>query len=818
MGKYSAIYILIFFRLFVPFSLCAQQPELISSIIDKIELYEYSQSNSKIFTHFDKTIYTNNEDVWFTTYLLQTRLKNDKYNTVSAALINDNNHKVCLEKMFVMTEGLSFGHFTIPDTLFPGSYHILTFTNVLNKNGLPEDVFSQSITIKSSKAKSYSASIALTDSSASANNTDLKAVVSVAYNVEKHPVANVEYTIAGISTKTKVNKDGKLIIDIPRRAVVDMDYLKVVIKENDEASLLTLKLPAKEDTPMVKFYPEGGNLVEGLVNLVGFEVQTPAGYPLKISGVIYKNNKAVDTIQTSSYGVGKFEIAPEKNSRYVFKIIDRPGKLDTTYRLPQAIANLPVIHIKSPLAEDTLSLQLKTAYPQKVILFVHNYSNVIAMQQLALKAPATNVKIILSGAPKGLATVTVLDTLGRPLTERLFFAHYLQKDVIDIKTDKTTYLPRQKVNVELSLENLNSMPVNGAVSVACVQDNRVQSVNQKDIISYVYLQHNLQEAPLDPLKLGFLNKEYTEDILLVRGWRRYTWQNMLHTTPNDTARNTPVVSFIGRIKKFSKVPNSPAVLTVIDPAKQLHIVNAGVNGEFYIPMDMMKLPADEKLKLMVAGDHPELYEINFNNPYTSINQKLANNVEIINYNKLPAVNTNLQSLAGLEDVHVLKEVIIKGDRNDLFYAPDHSHERGYCGDYVCRNNILNCRNHWSAYDNIPPQLGQTYATNDDNQIKYTGCIIFTKDTTTVKYKLAINGINMPKEYYQLSNQEIQNAEPEFLSTVYWNYNVKLNSKKATELSFYTGDITGPFRIIVQGVSENEMLFKELYFNVVKKNN
>lgn len=44
----------------------------------------------------------------------------------------------------------------------------------------------------------------------------------------------------------------------------------------------------------------------------------------------------------------------------------------------------------------------------------------------------------------------------------------------------------------------------------------------------------------------------------------------------------------------------------------------------------------------------------------------------------------------------------------------------------------------------------------------------------------------------------------------------LNREKETEFSFYTGDITGVFKIIIQGITDNDVVYSENKFEVKNK--
>jgi hypothetical protein len=88
-------------------------------------------------------------------------------------------------------------------------------------------------------------------------------------------------------------------------------------------------------------------------------------------------------------------------------------------------------------------------------------------------------------------------------------------------------------------------------------------------------------------------------------------------------------------------------------------------------------------------------------------------------------------------------------------------------------------------------------------IVYTGC-----HETEYQYSLSVKGIYYTMQFYPSDYAQFNPPEPEFLSTIYWKHMVKISPEAANEVSFYTSDITGPFKIVVQGVSENGVVSAE----------
>ena len=70
-------------------------------------------------------------------------------------------------------------------------------------------------------------------------------------------------------------------------------------------------------TPCISFFPEGGNLVEGLMNTIAFKATDEKGIPVAVRGTI-SNNKNEKITSFSSYhdGMGMFELIPQAGLNY----------------------------------------------------------------------------------------------------------------------------------------------------------------------------------------------------------------------------------------------------------------------------------------------------------------------------------------------------------------------------------------------------------------------------------------------------------------------------------------------------------------------
>ncbi len=131
-----------------------------------------------------------------------------------------------------------------------------------------------------------------------------------------------------------------------------------------------------------------------------------------------------------------------------------------------------------------------------------------------------------------------------------------------------------------------------------------------------------------------------------------------------------------------------------------------------------------------------------------------------------------------------------------------------CGDYVCSYEILNCPNHRNASNNTLPVKGRTY-----RGVVYQGCTAEEQPApqNAVKFK----GIYAAQEFYPADYSEVNPSQPEYISTLFWQKQLLLEKGKPQEVSFYTSDITGPFKVVVQGTTNKDVVYGETSFKVNK---
>jgi hypothetical protein len=795
-------------------------------LVNKFALYNISEPVGTLFIHYDKTVFVNSEDVWFAAYLVRADSTVLKQQNTLSIVLSGVDKKIYSQHKYLVENGLANGAFAIPDSIAPGNYTITAYTNQLNKQGNPVFTFVQNITVKAAPSQSFTVAVTRNDTVnkidngtqflVKINNSDINQPpvkkpheYTVSYHLEGKPdrsglaIAAGEYQIWLTGDEFKTNQ----------ALYIDVTYLK---------NTKHIKLPLsgyKEQHTAVRFYPEGGNLAAGVLNYVGWEAKNQHGKPVKATGILYENAKTLDTISTSNNGIGRVWLLAKAGSTYTFKLIN-PDESDKIYTLPAPMAKLPAIHIANAITNDTLKIQLRGANPMNLRLLVHNYHQIYADVPVLTANEVSNIKIDVSKLAKGIAAITILNEDNKPLAERLFFAHYNSKGKLNIITDKPAYQKREQITLDLDLTNVKTkLSDSGHVSIACVRDDRVELSKLQDIESYTYLSHELGDYQTNFTASDLNNRQALESILLIKGWRRYKWEDMMNSTTRDTAIAFKSAAITGAVTYFGK-PLKKFALVRISQGEQETFLSTDKSGHFRLNAEDLMTRSDKPVNIAAYGGR--YLKLTLLDQYTSVNTNVVASLP----EQLPpdtlGVSTSNFTLKGLQNTRVLNAVVIKSRRIGSIDFPLREEKIGInkCGDYLCQYNCLNCPFPDHCRTTFIPIKGRLYQKHmirngiifRNPYVVYYACTLEDKPENY----LNIEGLRVGKEFYPIDSISLQSAQPLYQTTLYWNPSVIIDKSGKTKLSFYAGDIDGDYRVIVQGVAGNGLLFSDKKIKVEAK--
>jgi hypothetical protein len=287
-------------------------------------------------------------------------------------------------------------------------------------------------------------------------------------------------------------------------------------------------LKGKDD---LQFFPEGGGLVAGISSKVAFKATNPYGKGISMNGVIVnERNERVATFETKKFGMGAFTFTPAAGSQYK-ALVTTEGQDLLVKDLPVVKNQGYVVGLTASSGRVDLRINTNIAAQDAVFLFIHNGSQVTLAERLALNNGTSTLAIDKKKLSDGISYMTLFDSAGQPVAERLYFKKPEQKLNIDASSDLRQYQTRQQVKVKLAAANEAGVAQATDLSIAVHQLDNLQQAAQVDVVSYLWLGAAIKghlESPAYYFQNDYTETEEALDLLLLtQGWRQFKWEEML---------------------------------------------------------------------------------------------------------------------------------------------------------------------------------------------------------------------------------------------------------------------------------------------------
>ena len=298
-----------------------------------------------------------------------------------------------------------------------------------------------------------------------------------------------------------------------------------------------LKSEKKEDIE-VSFFPQGGSLITGLESRVAFKATDKNGRPIEVSGVVLNRSKDTVAVFSSIHqGVGEFRYTPEKNRGQVeIKV----GNKKKSLYMPESLPAGYVINVNS-LQEERLTIQLqKSENLQGETIGIATMMRGKVYDFSCIDFSANDVAVLnvdKSALPAGVGQIIVFDANGKIWVDRMFFVKKDDSELsITTQSDKKSYKPYEKVNLDFLVKDKTGSPVKTKFSLSVKDGDRSYENAIKDnLLINMLLSSDLKgyiENPSYYFEANDRKRLYELDLLMMtQGWRRYKWEQMSGIEP-----------------------------------------------------------------------------------------------------------------------------------------------------------------------------------------------------------------------------------------------------------------------------------------------
>ncbi len=295
----------------------------------------------------------------------------------------------------------------------------------------------------------------------------------------------------------------------------------------------------KSTAVSLRFFAEGGDMIEGERNTVAFKATYNNGLPFQVNGIIKKQptGEEVATLKTQHDGMGKFDIEQQPGEKYFAEWTDNNGKLQQTQLPEKKLTGVAfkVVQQKTKLYYNVVN---KSATDTLHVL-AYMYQKIIYKASLPIASGERHTGVIpLESFPSGALQLTVFNAAWQPVAERICFINnnnFLLNTTVNATA--INLQKRGKNSIEISMAD--TVPANLSLSVTDADFN--SEASGTSIISNLLLSGDIKGYINNPAyyftKPGdALLQEQLDLVMLTHGWRRYNWDNML-------AQKMPVINF-----------------------------------------------------------------------------------------------------------------------------------------------------------------------------------------------------------------------------------------------------------------------------------
>jgi len=612
------------------------------------------------------------------------------------------------------------------------------------------------------------------------------------------------------------------------------------------------------------FFPEGGVLVESVANIIVIKTSEQSMASFKI----YEGGNLVAQ-DSMSHGLGVFELAPQPDKIYIAELKNKNGQTKQI-NLPKAQATGYSLATSVSDPVQVVVRASKETRNQKENLWLV----VSAQSEIFYSAPfkfgdteQVTVQLPVKNLPRGLAQITLFNDKGIVRAERLFFNHLPAPVSVKINKDKSSYINRSLISLNVEVKDDLGNPVKGNFSIAVLNEKFSQNEVDNSMIDYLLINSELFTQE----KLADFTQKELDHFLITQQNKKSDWPAIIQGSKSLKYPFRQMVYYSGEAinaQTVKPVPDSTRIITYLQKNMIGYEAFTDKNGRFDLAFLFDFWNEDEVFYMM---ENRRGNEIDGRIKWDQDTVRLAANTiasgtqeksfyaqyqlqkRLIDksYNFYSAVpeksdaklladpNADFEDELTKVDISVkVQDYVVFPTMEELIreIVPSLQHRKS--GGKATVRVVL-------SDGNIPPYDPlilidgiMTKNTNyflqlktsdiitiklvkDVNRLNRLGSIgkngivlVHTKkrrhpELEKINTQLPVKGLNKPVAFYESTDADrTQPRKPDFRSMLYWNPTVQTGESSQTKIMFYAADDVGNFLIRIQGITRDGRPFEK----------
>tara|TARA_R110002050_G_scaffold85747_8_gene182892 strand:- start:5789 stop:8341 length:2553 start_codon:yes stop_codon:yes gene_type:complete len=560
----------------------SSQSVVLSDIAQMLNEYYQYYPIEKIQLTTDKEVYKPEEVIWFSMLITNTtgQIVEPISSDVQVGLYSGDGVRI-IGHNFKSQKGMMKGDIAIPKGLHEGRYVLVAspasasraneaFYKLIYINPKNEEAFRLKETtvptlLVPGKSNNYTFVMEEMDGSP-AKNEKLQAEL---YHQQE----------LVLKQKIKTNSDGKTTVDLSLPDKAFESPLKLTILTKRDELIFSTVLPVKNEQLNVCFYPEGGQLVAGTPQKLGFSVHNELGQPVSVAGEITdENGTRIGQGSTSIPGFGVFPCVFEKEKQYRLRLTSELGE-NQTFALPKVKETLGLALVRTDADFIYLNLVPATQKPETIHLLANKGENILWASEVELESPM-RLKIPNTDFPNGVSLISAFNEDSEMLASRLVYLEKKGKSVLELNApEKVKAGEVFKFTFESGTPADETPALNLTISA---DEENLNWPNHWE--AWLLFNSDLSKELTDPESLlETKNLETTMNYLLVANrMKNFDWNSITHFDREREQNRHQQSGLFGQVVNKNNEPVPNAKVSFIN-AQNMQILNSSSdeNGEFY---------------------------------------------------------------------------------------------------------------------------------------------------------------------------------------------------------------------------------------------
>lgn len=543
-------YIYIILLMVLPILLISASMDDFPDILQKYLItYNGKLPQEKVYIQTDKTFYKPSETIYFKTFLVNAT--NNKMSATSDIVyieLRDPWGNVIQKREAGTIDGATNSSFYLGADVPGGIYKMVAYTNWM-KNFGENNYFSKDITVQKVITPRLLLKVDFRKRAYGAGDEVVADLKVTDLNNEKTNNSTVKSTvrIGGLPVQTLENTteygETAISFKLPSDLKTSDGILQIVVSDKGTEESITRSIPIVLNKIDIKFYPEGGDMIQDVRAKVAFEAQDEFKKGADVSGNIFDDQGTlIAQFESFHLGMGAFEFTPKQGRKYYAKLT-KPQGIEMTIPLPEAQKKGYALNLKSK-NENALQWNIYSPENATATLVAHTQGDMQYNKVINLKKGLNTVDVPIANFPLGVAVFTLFDMQNKETCERLVFVNGDKGLNISMES-KDTFIPEADVELRIKTTDKNGKPVSASLGLSVVDEQLLTFADDKqdNILSYLMFSSELEGKIQEPY-FYFDEKEpkakdAVDYLMLTHGWRRFTWNDVLNKQDDINIEHFP---------------------------------------------------------------------------------------------------------------------------------------------------------------------------------------------------------------------------------------------------------------------------------------